>query len=544
LKSHKIIVFFYSSLLCILAAMIVVLASVPPTCRDALTHHLAIPKLYLQHGGIYQIPWLEFAYYPMNLDLLYMIPLAFGNDIAPKYLHFVFALATALLIFSYLKSNSNVVYGVLGALFFLSIPVIIKLSITIYVDLGLIFFTTASLLLIFRWLRSGYKLHFIIYAGIFCGLAVGTKYNGLISCLLLTFFLPVLYIRSHSINSNEPKLNQKALLYTFVFLVAAFVVFSPWAIRNYLWTGNPLHPLFQSFFSNGVLPSAGSEITSLTVRKLVYNESALQVILLPLRMFLEGKDNNPQFFDGQLSPFLLFFPLCAFFKTKQNDNRERLEKAAMLVFCVLFLFLGLLLTGARARYISPIVPFLVILSCYGIRNIGILIQRVPWRHAKSLSYIVPAFLVVIALSLNGRYLLAQFATVQPLTYLDGTVSRDDYISRFRSEYPVVQFANQHLPIESKTLCVFLGNRGYYMDFEHRFAAPSNTHDDFSSLLFSKDQSKNIVQPYTHLITRDDLTMYWVNQLEKERRTIATSFYANKLKLIYRKNGYTLFEITK
>ena len=43
-----------------------------PISRDALTHHLYLPRLYLQHGGIYEIPDLVFSYYPMNLDLLYI----------------------------------------------------------------------------------------------------------------------------------------------------------------------------------------------------------------------------------------------------------------------------------------------------------------------------------------------------------------------------------------------------------------------------------------------------------------------------------------
>ena len=75
---------------------ILVLASVPPVDRDALTHHLAVPKLYLKHGGIYAIPAIPFSYYPMNLDLLYLIPLYFGNDIIPKYIHFAFAPAYRL----------------------------------------------------------------------------------------------------------------------------------------------------------------------------------------------------------------------------------------------------------------------------------------------------------------------------------------------------------------------------------------------------------------------------------------------------------------
>jgi hypothetical protein len=123
-----------------LIACIIILSLVPPISKDALTHHLAVPKLYLRHGGIYEIPSMSFSYYPMNLDILYMIPLGFGNDIAPKLIHFCFALLTAWLIFGYLKRRLNTSYALAGALFFLSIPIIVKLSITVYVDLGLIFF--------------------------------------------------------------------------------------------------------------------------------------------------------------------------------------------------------------------------------------------------------------------------------------------------------------------------------------------------------------------------------------------------------------------
>jgi len=84
-------------LLALLVGTIIILSCVPPVSRDALTHHLAVPKLYLKHGGIYQIPSINFSYYPMNLDFLYLVPLYFGNDIIPKYIHFLFALLTAIL---------------------------------------------------------------------------------------------------------------------------------------------------------------------------------------------------------------------------------------------------------------------------------------------------------------------------------------------------------------------------------------------------------------------------------------------------------------
>ena len=98
---------------------------VPPVSKDALVHHLAVPKLYLEHGGIYEIPFMVFSYYPMNVDLLYVIPLYFGNDTVPKLIHFVFALLTAWLLFGYLKRRSNTLYALFGVIFFLSIPIVV-----------------------------------------------------------------------------------------------------------------------------------------------------------------------------------------------------------------------------------------------------------------------------------------------------------------------------------------------------------------------------------------------------------------------------------
>ena len=186
---------FMIGLLAILIIAIIILSLVPPISKDALVHHLAVPKLYLRHGGIYEIPFMTFSYFPMNLDLIYMIPLYFGNDIAPKFIHFAFALLTGGLILYYLRPRTNTLYALFGATLFLSIPIIIKLSITVYIDLGEIFFSFAALLLLFKWIRSGFRMIYLLYSGVLCGLALGTKYNGLVTLTLLTLFIPYIYSR-------------------------------------------------------------------------------------------------------------------------------------------------------------------------------------------------------------------------------------------------------------------------------------------------------------------------------------------------------------
>jgi 4-amino-4-deoxy-L-arabinose transferase-like glycosyltransferase len=232
-------------LIAFLIMVIGVLGATPPISRDALTHHLYVPKLFIEAGGIVELPHIPFSYYPMNLDLLYMIPLYFGNDILPKNIHFLFALITAWLIFRYLDKRIGRVYGLFSAFFFLSIPVVIKLSSTVYVDLGLICLTTASILMLAEWREMGFPLMKLVWAGFFCGLALGTKYNGLVTFVLLALIVPVLYLRAHPRTATY---QVKSFYHGAIFAAVALLVFSPWMIRNIVWTGNPIYPLYQNIF--------------------------------------------------------------------------------------------------------------------------------------------------------------------------------------------------------------------------------------------------------------------------------------------------------
>ena len=89
----------------------------PPTSRDELTHHLAIPKLYANAGRIIEIPIAPYAYYPMLVDMLFTPWVYWGYDFVPKWIHALFGGLTALLLYSYLARRMNAVYGWLGGFF-------------------------------------------------------------------------------------------------------------------------------------------------------------------------------------------------------------------------------------------------------------------------------------------------------------------------------------------------------------------------------------------------------------------------------------------
>ena len=528
--------------LCGLAVLLIIsitiLAFVPPVSKDALVHHLVVPKLYIKHGGMYEIPSMVFSYYPMNLNMLYLISLYFGNDIVPKFIHFSFALLTAWLIFNYLRRRINAIYALFGVIFFLSIPIIIKLSITVYVDLGLIFFSTASLLLLLKWIEKGFSLKLLILSAFFCGLAVGTKYNGLVTLFLLTFFVPFLYLRYRQ--GKNPNFI-KAAGYGILFLFIAFIFFSPWMIRNYLWTNNPIFPLYNHWFNPQDVTDRQS-IGLFAYRSLVYHETWWQIALLPVSIFFQGQDGIPQYFDGRLNPFLFFLPFFAFYGIRRDPAIIRNEKKIMLSFVVLFFAFAFFSSSLRIRYISPVIPPLVILSIFGCRKMIEAIRKFNPRSARIIGLAIIFVILSFALWLNANYILHQYKYVNPFNYLDGTLTRDEYIEKYRFEYPTLRYINKNLPEDTRILFIFLGNRGYYCNREYIFDM-NNNKSILRQFLKMSDSAEDLLlrlkrMEITHLLISYNIFNRWKkNSFTIKEQELLKRFFEKHVRLLYFKWGY-------
>ena len=519
-------------ILCVLI-IIALMASVPPVSRDALIHHLAIPKLYLRHGGMFEIPAFSFSYYPMNLELLYLVPLYFHNDILPKFIHFSFALTTAWMIYTYLARRINTEHALLGSLFFLSIPIIVCQSTIVYVDLGLICFLFAALIYLFKWIENDFKIKSLIISAVFCGLALGTKYNGLIGLFLLSLFVPFVYARHHA---GEPSHAGKAIGYSAIYVLVALILFSPWMIRNLIWTGNPLYPLYQNAFKpdmtsamTDMMDEPEKQMTHMNqfqIRRVLYGESGFEIALIPLRVFFQGRDNDPKYFDGRSNPFLLFLPIFAFFGIRSDPRQVRTEKFLMLGFSVLFLLFACLQAVIRIRYFAPIFPPLVVLSMFGLHHIQ---ENLAGRNKRICDFVRRAAvfgIVVVMLGINAKYIIERFHYVQPLGYLTGKVSRDEYIQKFRPEYASMQYANQHLTRTDKILGVYIGNRGYYSDIDMVFslkllqnlAASAKTPKDIADGLRERG--------ITYLLVNYELFNFWAKDYSLHEKQMLKDFFEN------------------
>jgi len=547
-RAFWVILFLLGVLACLIISVII-LSLVPPISKDALVHHLAVPKLYLQQGGIYEIPFMPFSYYPMNLDLLYTIPLYLGNDIAPKFIHFAFALLTTWLIFYYLRRRTNSIYGLLGSILFLSIPIIIKLSITVYVDLGEIFFSFAALVLLLEWVRSGFQIRFLIFSGILCGLALGTKYNGLIILFLLTLFIPFLYSRHH----KDIRVGFfKSVGFGVLFLLISLLIFSPWMIRNYHWKNNPIYPLHNKIFNPPKtiaesIPSQGNIQKQnrgfFTYRSMIYHESGWQIALLPLRIFFQGRDSDPQYFDGKLNPFLFFLPFFAFVRSRGEPEYLSSEKKIILAFVVLFLCFALFSAVMRIRYVSPIIPPLVILSVFGVKNLIEVFRQSLSKAFRWAGWAFVTVILILCLTLNTSYIIGQFKYVTPFRYLDGSVSRDKYIAGYRPEYPAMRYINENLDPNAKLLFIFIGKRGYYCDREYVLDIGI-----LGGLIKSSESPEDILQGLTKQGITNILIYYhlferWMSDnFSEEKLFLTQEFFREHVELLFHENGFGVLNL--
>ena len=521
----------------------IILALTPPIARDVLIHHLAIPKLWLIHGGFYEIPWAGFSYYPMNLSLLYLVPLYFGNDIIPNFIHLSFGVGTAVLLYVYLNKKSGQLAGLLGALIFISLPTILRTATTAYVDVGLVFCTTLSVLAYVYWRDAEYKSHgWLFVSAIAMGLALGTKYSALPAWFFLT--LAVVFIYAKETGRQWP-----ALQFGLIFFLVSLVVFSPWLIKNAILTGNPLYPLFKSVFGDSGISVEGAYLalsgdsggSMFKMREILYGDNFLETLLIPFRFFLQGQDHAPRYFDGVLNPVLIFIAPFAFINKKMKT-----EKLLFLSFAVFFILLAFFMDQHRIRYILPAVPFVIILTVIGFVNLfNWILER--QKLLQTFYLVALAFVLTGMIGFNVIYAKNYFAKIAPVNYILKKESRDQFIARHDGSYPAVRYINKHTPEHSRIRLILLAGRGYHLDrrYDDDASFGMNVIRNFMSLSSDGAAFQKYLRSLncTHFLMRYDLfTQFLVDNYSSEEINKLSVQLAKNVTMIYQDGYYAVLQL--
>ena len=271
----------------ILAMAIVAAFAVPgwlwgdePHGYDVVEYHLQLPREWYELGRIAPLQHNVFSYFPLGMEMHYLLALQLrGGPWAGMYLAQLMHVATMALAVVAVYAGARTLTtsklsATLAAVAAASVPWIMLLAPVAYNEGALLLFTTLAAGWVIRCLPVGAtpasrssrsdgtdlsddklataprrdagiaatQLSIWCIAGVMAGFACGVKLTAVPLVLLIVPVVAgiVAMARGHRLG--------RIIAGAGLYIVVAAIVFSPWLIRNYAWTRNPVFPEAQKAF--------------------------------------------------------------------------------------------------------------------------------------------------------------------------------------------------------------------------------------------------------------------------------------------------------
>ncbi len=416
-----------------------ILALTPAVGKDSLSYHLAVPKLYLLHDGFYFIPGNFFSNYPLFGEMLFSVGLVVQGDILAKCIQFSVLLLVLTAMWQYMKQHlPEVSTKALPLLVFLSIPSVFAASHMAYTDLILTLYAFLAVFAYTSWLDR-LDTRWLVLTAIFTGIAVATKYAGLIlpfiGCLGIIFA-----------SYRHQTANSKIFYFLGVYLGITVVVGCPFYIKNLILTGNPFYPLFYEVFGGKGWDAELTRIHDIFLKHLGMGRDFWDYIRLPWNLSFHAKMNSLRF-DGVLGPiFILALPFL--FAVKKMPNTVKIG----LIYSG-FMFLFWAASAQQMRYLIPIFPFLSLMTAY----------LLSYFNRTKAVYSILICMIAISIGINGYHIVSDYSRIKPLPYIMGKEDRDEFLERNVPSYAMFRDMNAHLPEKVNVFFIYMKNFGYLIN---------------------------------------------------------------------------------
>lgn len=403
----------------------------PPLDGDTLHSYLDIPRQYLDAGGIIPLPYELHATLPMNIQMLSALALIVaGDEVAQMLAGFTMATGAALVIFILGRRHLSREIGMLAALLFYSTNVVQGLVPTTKVNLGWAFFDLLAVYAVCRWAFDQVPRDcWILAAGVFSGIALGTQYPAGFTSVLLALAI-VMISRRDGV--------RLLLLRVIAYGLPVLLLGAPWMVKNFLEVGNPIFPILNPMF--GLSAAEPMEHSS----GLVGLATTLWDMATGYIAGTYGRPVGPLML-GTLPGLVLIRPI------------ERKIKIALLLvgFLYLFWYIGV----QRPRNFLTGLGIISLISAYTCVALG--------RRSQSIRNGFLVLLVVFLLFNWALYVRAYFINLNYLSYVLGGESRSAFLHRTlspSSPWPsalMTEYINTQLPADARIVAMYLGN-GYYI----------------------------------------------------------------------------------
>lgn len=396
----------------------------PPTKFDTLVYHLTLPKSYLQEGKISYTPWLIFWGMPQMVEMLSTWGMALGGPEAAVVLGWMIGAVAVIGLYGLVSRYFGQRAGLVSIAALLSGFTTAQSLSWGYAGWMNILLGTAFLTSFIGWfigtqkddlfsliLINAERRGYLISAGVFAGLAFGVKYS---SGILLIIGLGLILVKSKPV--------KKKIVDILIYLGIALLVFSPWLIKNFVATGNPLYPFFT--------PSGAMDQIRLDYYQNPPSSRAWwDILLLPVKSTILGKEGGPGY-GASIGPLLISLGLIGGFHRKG----EPIERASVKKISLGMALIGTLIWGlggwysgylVQTRLYYPLFPALTLLAGSGYDYL----RQCQFRNVNFHRVISGLVVFVVVLSsfqllaynLDRGAILNVFSIKSDERYLDGNL---------------------------------------------------------------------------------------------------------------------------
>jgi len=226
-------VLFWAMILFFISSFIQAFA--PITGTDTLADRVNMPKRYIQHHGFIDLPYIISSNWPTATEMLYMLGMLILPDVSANIIAFLISLLLMLTIYGFSKEFFNKKIAFLSVILIISTQTFYSQSYNPLQDMMLAFFSLVSLWSLLEFLKYR-NIKFLILFSIFCGTTICVKMTGIIFIFILLIILFIDLIKT------------KKIYLMFIPVITALIIYSPWAYKAYIFTGNPFYPNLNNYF--------------------------------------------------------------------------------------------------------------------------------------------------------------------------------------------------------------------------------------------------------------------------------------------------------
>ncbi|OGH11514.1 MAG: hypothetical protein A3B38_01760 [Candidatus Levybacteria bacterium RIFCSPLOWO2_01_FULL_36_13] len=351
----------------ILFTIVALVNLINPEIRED-QYHVDFPRIFIREETIMLPPNedLNVSGSSMLAEMFYIPGIMSLSKESARHIHFLFYI---LVLFTLLKFSKlkNYRFAIYTPLIFITAPVVIHETSSMYVDFQWIFLFLLSILLLINERTNGLSKYLLI--GILLGGMLATKLWTIVLIPILIVFTIIIYRNNHFFSILKKIIS----IFTGVILISGI-----WFVRAYILTGNPFFPAYN-----------------------ITNYFTFNVNLInPLQ--------NLNVFST------LFFLGVGLIIFQAKDNVRIIKNSVIFVLLFILFLILLVINYPYGRYLLSIYVLLIFLASVGLYNC---LNKTP-----SIKLLVYTLVFIIF----GYYFLS---SVFVLPYTFGIADKNKYLSR-------------------------------------------------------------------------------------------------------------------